>query len=167
MKRSDVYIDLDGQEIALAALDDGERRLVARLRRRAQTHPDWTDFDNYWSREVGAFYDARRVPRRVSRESIPVRIAQDLSSRLGLASGLVRDGDYRDDLAELIRAKFPTRRAFCDATGLAEDMLSHVLAERKDLSLKALEQALGRIGYRLRITPLAAEARAAGRKRTG
>src|SRR3954453_2475035 len=106
MKRSDVYIDLDGHEIALTGLDDGERRLVARLRRRAQTHPDWTDFDNYWMREVGAFYDGRQAPRRLSRESVPARIAQDLSSRLGLASGLVRDGDYRDDLDELIRAKF-------------------------------------------------------------
>jgi hypothetical protein len=32
-------------------------------------------------------------------------------------------------------------------------MLSHVLAGRKDLSLPALEKALGRIGYVLKMTP--------------
>jgi hypothetical protein len=54
----------------------------------------------------------------------------------------------------LIRGKFASRRAFCDAAGLSEDMLSHVLAGRKDLSLEKLTQALSRIGYRLRIVPV-------------
>src|SRR5436305_3676020 len=102
MRRADVYVDLDGHEIALAGLDAAGRQLVARLRRRARTHPDWTDFDNYWTREVGAFYDGRGVPRRVSRASVPFRIAQDLSGRLGIASGLVRPDDYRDELEDLI-----------------------------------------------------------------
>lgn len=39
------------------------------------------------------------------------------------------------------------------ATGLSEDMLSHVLAGRQDLSLAAMTKALERIGYRLRIVP--------------
>jgi hypothetical protein len=151
MRRRDVYVDLDGHEIALAGLDAGERRLVARLRRRARTHPNWTDFGNYWRRQVGAFYDARGVSRRASRESVPFRIAQDLSSRLGLAEGLIRPDDYLGDLEDLIREKFPTRRAFCEATELAEDMLDQVLAGRKDLSLTALTRALERIGYQLRI----------------
>ena len=161
MKRSDVYIDLEGNALSLAGLDAEERRLVARLCRRARTHPDWTDFDNYWTREVGRFYDARGVPRRVSRASVPVRIAQDLSGRLGIAAGLVRVGDWRDDLEDLVRKEFPTRRAFCEATGISEDMLSHVLAGRKDLSLATLTKALERIGYRLAITP------DAEKKRTG
>jgi hypothetical protein len=42
-------------------------------------------------------------------------------------------------------------RAFCKATGLSEDMLGHVLAGRKELSLEALRKGLERIGYRLRI----------------
>jgi hypothetical protein len=169
MKRADVYVDLDGHEIALAGLDAEERRLVARLRRRARTHPDWTDYDNYWMREVVAFYDARRVPRRVSRESVPVRIAQDLSSRLGIAAGLVRFGDWRDDLEDLVRDEFPTRRAFCEATGISEDMLSHVLAGRKDLSLEALTKALERIGYGLHIRrlPEIQPAQTTRKKRTG
>jgi len=93
MKRADVSVDLDGQEIALSALDAEERRLVARLRRRARTHPDWNDFDNDWLREVAAFYDARGISRRRSRETAVFRIGQDLSGRLGLASGLVSPDD--------------------------------------------------------------------------
>lgn len=167
MKRTDIYVDLDGHEIALAGLDDGERRLVARLRRRAQTHPDWTDFDNYWTREVGAFYDARGVSRRKSRQRVPFRIAQDLSGRLGIASGLVGPSDWLGDLEELIREHYPSRQAFCQATGLSEDVLHQVLMGRADLSLRSLTEALERIGYVPRSAPLPAEALAAARKRTG
>jgi hypothetical protein len=167
MRRRNVYVDLDGHEIALAGLDAGERRLVARLCRRAQTHPEWTDFENYWMRQVGAFYDARGVSRRVSRESVPFRIAQDLSSRLGLAAGLIRPDDYLSDLEGLIQEKFPTRRAFCEATGFSEDVLDQVLAGRKDLSLAALTRALERIGYRLRIVPAPEVQGVGAKKRTG
>ena len=52
-------------------------------------------------------------------------------------------------------------KLICEATGIAEDMLSHVLKGRKDLSLKALQKALERISYVLRITPVPAEAVAA------
>ncbi len=61
----------------------------------------------------------------------------------------------------MIRTEFPSRRAFCKATGLSETMVSYVLAGRKDLSLATLNEALTRIGYRLHIT------RVAPRKRTG
>jgi hypothetical protein len=57
------------------------------------------------------------------------------------------------------------RRAFCEATGLGEDMLSHVLAGRKDLSVPALTRALERIGYRLRIVPAPAGQPAARRQK--
>jgi len=63
------------------------------------------------------------------------------------------------------------RRACCQATGLAEDMPSHVLAGRKELSSKSLTEALGRIGYALHIRPLAARQqpthKRTARKRTG
>ena len=59
----------------------------------------------------------------------------------------------RDELEDLIRTKFKNHRAFCQATGISEDMLSHVLAGRKDLSLETLTQALQRIGYALHILP--------------
>jgi hypothetical protein len=153
MERIDAYEDLDGDVISLAGLDAEERQLIARLRRRARTNPDWNDFDNYWTAVVPAFYRARGLPRKAVPQTMPWRIAQDLSSRLGIAAGLVRPDDYRSELEDLIRENFPTCRAFCEATGLSEDMLSHVLAGRKDLSLAALTKALERIGYRLRIVP--------------
>jgi hypothetical protein len=166
MNEADVYVTLGEREIPLASLDAEERKLLARLQRRARSHPDWTDFGNYWTREVAALYDARGVPRAQSRQTALYRIAQDLCSRLGIAAGLVRPPDYRAELEELIRLKYRTQRAFCKKAGISEDMLSHVLAGRKDLSLKALTEALERVGFRLRITPLPA-AGPAGRKRTG
>jgi hypothetical protein len=161
MRKADVYVNLHGQDIPLSGLDGEERKLLGRLQRRARTHPDWTDYGNYWTRAVAAFYDARGVPRTASRRAAVYRVAQDLWSRLGIAAGLVRPPDYRAELDGLIRRKYPTRRAFCEATGLSEQMLSHVLAGRKDLSLGALTKALERIGYRVAIAPMAE------RKRTG
>jgi hypothetical protein len=154
MKNTNSYLDLDGNAISLTHLDAKERRLVARLRRRARAHPDWCDFDNYWMREVAAFYDARGWSRARSTETAVFQIAQDLSSRLGIKSGMVRSPDYLDELEDLIRTRFPSRRAFCKATGLSEDLLSHVLAGRKHFSVQTLTKALARIGYRLRIVPL-------------
>lgn len=167
MSRTNVYVDLDGKEICLAHLDTAERKLLARIRRRARTNPDWDAFDNYWTREVAQFYDARGVPRTEARETVVFRVALDLSGRIAVAAGLARVGDYRDDLEELIRDNYPSRRAFCKAAGISEAMLSHVLAGRKDLSVKALTEALARIGYGLRIVRLPAEETAGARKRTG
>jgi hypothetical protein len=161
MKHTDPYLDLAGTPISLADLDAEERRLLARLRRRARTHPDWNDFDKYWVQAVAAFYDARGMSRAASRRTAVYRVAQDLSSRLAVAAGLARPPDYRDQLDELIRTQFSSRRAFCEAAGLAEDLLSHVLAGRKHLSLETLCRALKRIGYQLQFTPVSRQ------KRTG
>src|SRR5437867_2777148 len=95
MKDPDIYTDLAGQSISLVHLDAAERKLVARIRRRARTHPDWDGFDNWWTRAVPAFYAARGLARKAVPRTIPWLIAQDLSSRLGMAAGLVRDDDYR------------------------------------------------------------------------
>jgi hypothetical protein len=161
MKRTEGYETLDGSTLLLAGLDRDERALIARLRRRAAANPDWTDYDNYWTRAVPDFYEARGMSRKSVVHTAAWRVAQDLSGRLGIAQGYIRPPDCRGELASLIREHFPSQRAFCKATGLSEDMLSHVLAGRKDLSLAALEQALDRIGYSLRILP------APQRKRTG
>jgi hypothetical protein len=150
----------------LTGLDAEERRLLARLRRRARANPDVDAFDSYWTVAVPAFYQARGLAHRAVPRTLVWRIAQDLSGRLGIAAGLIGPADYRDELEELIRAKFPSRRAFGKATGISEEMLSHVLAGRKDLSLGALTQAMARIGYRLRIVP-APERQAAAQKQTG
>jgi len=165
MKQTDIYVDLEGQEICLLHLDPQERKLVTRILRRARSHPDWNGFDNWWTAAVAEFYKARGLNRRAVQRTVPWRIAKDQSSRLALAAGLARLGDYRDELEELVRMSFASRRDFCQASGLSEDMLSHVLAGRKDLSLAKLTAALERIGYRLRILP--APRQVATRKQTG
>ena len=153
MIRNDVYIDISGQEICLRCLDQEERKLLGRLRRRDVIHPDWIDFGNFWTKRVAEFYDARGLPRKVSLKTAVYRIAQDLSARLAVETGMARLPDYRDELEELVRTEFRTRRAFCKATGISEDMLSHVLAGRKDMSIRTLSEALNRIGYVLHIMP--------------
>lgn len=151
--RSNSYTDLRNQAIPLADLDEEERELLQRIHNRADENPEWNEFDTFWWREVAKLYDGRGVSRRTSMQSPVYRIAQDLSSRLAINAGLAREPDYRDELADLIRRRFKTRREFCDATGISPDMLSHVLARRKHLSIEALEQALSRIGCTLRIAP--------------
>jgi hypothetical protein len=161
MKRPDVYVDVDGNVLWLSGLDAAERQLVGRLRRRARTHPDWTDFGNYWTRAVAAFYDARGMSRKRSSRTVPYRIAQDLSGRLGIASGLVRSDDCAGDVEWLIREQFPSLAAFCKATGLEEKGLRQFLVGRGEMSVTALQEGLERIGYGLRVRPLPAEARRA------
>lgn len=164
--RNGDYVDLDGNMVSRAELDAEERALVARLRRRARTQPGWCDFNNFAMRAVGEFYDGRGVSRTKASQTPVFRIALDLGSRLGIAQGKIRAPDYCDQFdyrrqLEHVILQFPSRQVFCKATGISQDMLSHVLAGRKDLSLASLSKALERIGYRLRIMP------AAGAKRTG
>lgn len=153
MVRHNSYQDLKGRQYDLTALDKEEQKLVADLRQRADRHPDWNEFENYWISTVAGFYDARGLKRTESRHTVAYQIGQDLSGRIAVAAGLARLPDYRDELEEIVRTQFPTRRAFCEATGLSEDMLSHVLARRKHLAADTLTQALSRIGYTLRIVP--------------
>jgi hypothetical protein len=156
-----VYLDLDGNAISLEGLDAAERRLLSRLERRARTHPDWTAFDSYRIPVVVAFYEGRGLSRSQTIRTPIYQIAQDLSARLGIAQGMVRPPDYLDQLEDLVLNQFPSRRAFCQASGLSEGVVDDVLAGRQDLSLERLSQALERAGYRLRIVP------AAPAKRTG
>jgi hypothetical protein len=161
MKATRVYLDLDGNAISLDGLDAEERRLLGRLERRARTHPDWCDFDNYRMPAVVAFYDGRGLSQSDTVRMPIYRIAQDLSARLGIAQGMIRPPDYLDQFEDLVLNHFPSCRAFCQASGLSADVVDEVLAGRRDLSLESLSEALERAGYRLRIVP------AARAKRTG
>jgi hypothetical protein len=145
------YQDLKGQCYSLAGLDQRERELIEDFQQRAVSGIEWNEFGNYWMGAIHDFYRARGLSRQQILETIAFRVAQDLDSRLGITSGKVRPADYRDELEQLIRTRFKTRRSFCEATGLSEDMLSHVLSKRKNLAIDTLADALARVGYTLHI----------------
>jgi len=151
-QKDDIYVDLKGRSYSLAHLDPGERTLVRELAANSSRR-DWSDFRNYWMARVDEFYSDRGLSRREISETVAFRIGQDLGSRLDIAAGVARAPDYRDELEEIIRLRFRTRREFCKATGLSEDMLSHVLSRRKHLAVDTLATALDRIGYSLRVVP--------------
>ncbi|HEX4130047.1 MAG TPA: hypothetical protein VHZ24_08385 [Pirellulales bacterium] len=151
------YVDLDGNTYALSGLDSEERAVFEHLQKEAEQNPDWGLFSNDWHRDLTKLYEPRGLSRREITETILWEIASDLTGRLGIAQGDMRQPDYRDDLEMLIATRFATRRAFCEATGLSEDMLSHVLARRKHLAIDTLNQALAKIGYTLHIAPLHGE----------
>ena len=153
MENLESYVDLKGQVISLAGLDAEEHDLLATIIRKAESKPGWDEFTNEWRAAVASFYDARGVSRQESRRRAVYRVAQDLAGRMAIAEGKARAPDYRDELDRLIRERFPTRRAFCEATGLSEDMLSHVLARRKHLAIDTLAEALDRIGVDVRLVP--------------
>jgi len=153
MKNVQTYTDIYGDSLSLHALDTEERKLVQDLQKFAR-RAEWSAFSNYWIPAVAALYEKRGLKPRQMQQTLVWRIAQDLDGRLAVAEGHARIPDYRDELEWLIRDKFPSRRAFCKATGLSEDMLSHVLARRKHLAIDTLIEALNSIGYDLRIRPL-------------
>jgi hypothetical protein len=155
MIRSNPYADLYGNPICTSSLDDDEWRLVEELEQFAKGHPDIRtgEYWNFYIRRVGEFYECRGLTRREITKTPVWRLAQDIRGRMMIAAGLARRGDYRNDLEHLILERFPSRRAFCEATGISEDMLSHVLAKRKHLSIDTLSDALGKIGYIIQITP--------------
>jgi hypothetical protein len=151
--RANVYVDLYGTAHSLADLSEEERSVIDSCDSFARQHSDWNRYGNFWMPEVVKLYSKRGLSRREITQTVVWRVAQDIGSRLGIASGHVRAPDYRDEIEDLIRTRYRTKREFCEATGLSEDMLSHVLARRKHLAIDTLEEALGRIGYTLRIMP--------------
>jgi hypothetical protein len=152
------HTTLEGDVISLKELDKEERKLLKEIRAFLKDNQDWAGYHNFWIKKVGDLYDQRGVRRSVSSKSTLFRVAQDLGGRLGVEQGWMRapdpNPDYREQLSRLIREKFPTHRGFCKKTGISEDLLSHVLAGRKDFAIETLTNALERIGYRLQIVPV-------------
>ncbi|GEM_PF-984878 len=150
----ETYVDLKGQQWNLALLDPEEHAVVEQLRLRARRNLNWFDFDSYRMKEIMTLSNRRRMSGKEIIASPLFQIGIDLSGRLAMAQGYARPDDYRDDLQILITSQFKSQRTFCQATGLSETMLSHVLAGRKDLSIQTLTKALGKIGYGIRAVPL-------------
>ncbi len=152
--QSNTYTDFRCREHSLVSLDREELELVERCIQFATDHPKFPEYANWFMPVVGKFYADRGLSRKETTQTLVWRIAQDLDGRLMIAAGLARAPDYRDEIEHLIENRFRSRRDFCEATGLSEDMLSHVLAKRKHLAIDTLADALGRIGYALHIAPL-------------
>jgi hypothetical protein len=143
----------------LKELDAEEAELLDEVREFLNRSQDWSLYSNFWMAKVGDLYDARGKSRSEAIKSPLYRVAQDLGGRLAVAQGLARatnpNPNYRDQLSRLILEKYRTRRGFCQEAGISEDLLSHVLAGRKDFAIETLAKALERIGYRLQIVPIA------------
>lgn len=156
MSRIESYRTGRNEVIDLGKLDASERRLINDLIAKSRRPTDDSaHFHNYGLAKVNAFYSDRGLSRKEIVGSPGFRVWLDLLGKLMVALGEAREeGDYRDELAELIRDHFGTRREFCKRTGLSEDMLSHVLSGRKHLAIDTLTEALQRVGYTLRIVPL-------------
>ncbi len=153
MKQADIYLDLKGLELSLADLTAAELSFIVEMKTAAKKAADWSAFSNLWMARIAELYSDQGLTRPQIRKTVTYRICQDLDSRLAIIRGMARQPDYRDELASLIEQRFQTRRAFCEATGLSEDMLSHVLAGRKHLAINTLEESLHRIGFSLHIVP--------------
>lgn len=153
MVKNNIYLDLKNRPYALAELTVEERRLIDECIKFAASKPDWGDYTNFWIPKAERLLADCGLDRKQMIQSTLWRVIQDIGARLHIESGLARAPDYRDELEQIIHERFSTRRAFCEATGLSEDMLSHVLARRKHLAIDTLTDALGKIGYSLRIVP--------------
>jgi hypothetical protein len=154
MIQANINTTLDGSRYVIVVLDEEERKLVESLRRYADKATNWTEYRNYYIKKVGKFYESRGLSRQEVVETPAWKIAEGICGRLQVAAGEAEESDYRDELELLIQTKFGSRREFCKATGLSEDMLSHVLAGRKNFSIDKLGNALAKIGYTFHISPL-------------
>lgn len=152
MIQASVYTDMDGTRYVLAVLDEAERQLIADLQAFAKKEKDWSVYSNFYTKTVGEFYKTRGLSRQQIIQTPVWRIAQDIGGRLQIDSGHARPSDYRGELELVIKNNFGSRREFCQVTGLSEDMLSHVLAGRKNFGIDTLAEALGKIGYALHIS---------------
>jgi hypothetical protein len=152
---AETYTDLHGQQLSLGELTKQERAALQRLRKLAAGSPDWMAYSNEFAAEMDKLRPSSGKSRREMTQTVVYRVGQDLGSRLGVAQGKMRPSDYRDELQQLIATRFRTRREFCEATGLSEDMLSHVLAKRKNLAIDTLAEALAKVGFAIHITPMA------------
>jgi hypothetical protein len=148
------HTTLRGLQLDLTSLTAEEAAVFDQARRAYVESPEWHEFKQKWLNEVLSIYDRQKLPRREAVAKPLYRAVQDLGSRLMVQGGYAKMPSYREQIEALIETHFETRREFCEATGLSEDMLSHVLKGRKDVSIVTLTESLCKIGYALAIVPL-------------
>ncbi len=144
------YTTLKGEKFDLDSLPEEQSNLWEKAEGYFQTAPEWTDFSTFWLRKVAKTFEGLDRSEIVK---MPIfKLCQDLESRLGIEQGYTREADYRDALRELIEVTFPSRYAFCKATGVNEGFLSHILRKDKNFSIPNLQEILEKMGYEMQIT---------------
>lgn len=133
--------------------DPDEQQIANRIMALFESATGASAFGNAWRALVFEFYRARKLTDVRILDSKLHRMGETLEDKLKLRTGTAAVPDYRDDLLEISK-RFSNRREFCEAAGISEDMLSHVIHSRKDFSIRALSEALGRIGYRIVLAPI-------------
>jgi hypothetical protein len=152
--KHNTHTTLQGLELDLTSLTPEEAAVFDQARRAFAESPEWYDFKQKWLNEVLSIYDRQKLSRREAVAKPLYRAVQDLGSRLMAQGRYAKMPSYQEQIAAIIETKFETRREFCEATDLSEDMLSHVLRGRKDVSIGTLTESLQKIGYALAIVPL-------------
>jgi len=141
------YEDLSGRRWNLGPLARRERDFLRAFVKRVNEGLSWPDLCGSWRVKLLNLYHGRS---RKDVVRLPLyAICQDIESRVGIDQGFFRQRDYRDDLAEMIRRKFPSRYRFAKRVGIDEALLSRVLRKKAHLSIGKLESALTAFGYRV------------------
>jgi len=151
MKETTSHRTLDGRLLSLDGLSPAERKALAEIRRAYAQKPDWAKFTNVWRNKMRRLY--RRLPPGQRTATALYRVGEDLEARLGVHQKYFRSPDYRDQLLALIVEHFPSRYAFCRATGLDQAFISRLLRKSTNISVDRLNRALRRIGWELSLAP--------------
>ena len=147
IERNAYYDDLSGRRWSLASLTRRERAFLRAFIRRACSGASWPELSTSWRGRLLKLYHGRSRKKIVQ---LPLyAICQDLESRVGIEQGFFRQRDYRDDLAELVRRRFPSRYRFASEAGIDESLLSRVLRKGAHLSIQKLDSAVASLGYRV------------------
>lgn len=141
------YEDLSGRRWRLSSLTPQERRFLRSFVKGVNEGMSWPELYSSWRVTLLKLYKGRR---RKDVVGLPLySVCQDIESRVGIDQGFFRQRDYRDDLAEMIRHKFPSRYRFAKEVGIDEALLSRVVRKKAHLSIDKLESALAPLGYRV------------------
>src|SRR5262245_33177136 len=134
------YEDLSGKRWRLSLLTSPERRFLRSFVKGVNEGVSWPELYSSWRAKLLKLYKGRS---RKDIVRLPLySVCQDIESRLGIAQGFFRQRDYRDDLAEMISHRFPSRYRFAKQVGIDEALLSRVVRKKAHLSIDKLESVL-------------------------
>lgn len=141
------YKTLKDEAYNIQSLSREEKAVYEKVYSLFEKNPDWPEFSTYWKDKLMEEFKNKGTEEIVS---LPIfRICQDLSSRLGIKQGYIREVDYRDKLLEIIDRNFRSRYEFCRKVGIDEGFLSKILRNQRSLSLDNLTRILEKIGYEI------------------